>query len=71
MERTRESVLKDIQEHPERHMHDWKNLFACCLIGDTVVLEALVAHATYVPLGSNGGVRCDVLSGPCACGAWH
>lgn len=21
--------------------------------------------------GVNGGVRCDVYSGPCACGAWH
>lgn len=20
---------------------------------------------------TNGGVRCDLLSGPCACGAWH
>ena len=20
---------------------------------------------------TNGGVRCDVTSGPCACGAWH
>ena len=19
----------------------------------------------------NGGVRCDMLKGPCACGAWH
>jgi hypothetical protein len=19
----------------------------------------------------NGGVRCDVVKGPCACGAWH
>jgi hypothetical protein len=21
--------------------------------------------------GTNGGVRCDTNSGPCACGAWH
>jgi len=21
--------------------------------------------------GSNGGRGCDVLSGPCSCGAWH
>jgi len=20
---------------------------------------------------SNGGVECDVIEGPCACGAWH
>jgi hypothetical protein len=22
-------------------------------------------------VGSNGGVSCDVTSGPCSCGAWH
>lgn len=21
--------------------------------------------------GSNGGIHCDVSSGPCSCGAWH
>lgn len=21
--------------------------------------------------GTNGGVRCNVSSGPCSCGAWH
>lgn len=25
-------------------------------------------HRNY---GTNGGVRCDTLSGPCSCGAWH
>lgn len=23
------------------------------------------------PFGYNGGVACDALTGPCACGAWH
>lgn len=23
------------------------------------------------PFGRNGGVVCDVRTGPCACGAWH
>lgn len=22
-------------------------------------------------VGYNGGVKCDVTSGPCSCGAWH
>lgn len=34
-------------------------------------LRLMQAHQDYVNLGTNGGVKCDVVSGPCACGGWH
>lgn len=34
-------------------------------------LEVFDAHQRYVDLGTNGGVRCDVVRGACACGGWH
>jgi hypothetical protein len=33
-----------------------------------LVLEILEAHDVG---RTNGGRKCDVLAGPCACGAWH
>lgn len=63
--------LKDIKEHPELHRHDFPQLHACCMVGDAVDLELMEAHSRYVDLGTNGGQRCDVVSGPCGCGAWH
>lgn len=33
---------------------------------DTLKMQELEGR-----FGSNGGVGCDVLSGPCSCGAWH
>ncbi len=62
--------LAEILEHPERHRHDYSDLLACSTDGDAIDSEILDAHAT-VKLGRNGGVDCDVVSGPCACGAWH
>jgi hypothetical protein len=34
---------------------------------DTAKIEAAGRRSTK----TNGGVRCDVSSGPCSCGAWH
>lgn len=71
-ERTSQSVLQEIQDFPERHMHvDLSSLNSCCLIGGAIDLGLIDAHSQYVNMGSNGGIRCDVVSGPCACGAWH
>lgn len=71
-ERTHESVLQHIKDHPEQHRHDYPALVACCMVVDgTIDLLLMEAHGRYVSLGLNGGVRCDVNSGPCACGAWH
>ena len=63
--------LKDIQEHPENHRHAFGELSACCMVGGALDLSLMEAHSKYVDLGTNGGTRCDVVDGPCACGAWH
>ena len=71
MPRTREEVLEDIKQHPERHRHDLNGLTACYMIGGAVDISLMDVHSQYVDLGTNGGIRCDVVKGPCACGAWH
>ncbi|MHA1469123.1 MAG: hypothetical protein ACTSSP_01030 [Candidatus Asgardarchaeia archaeon] len=44
---------------------------ACCYVDGALDFGLVDAHSQYVDLGSNGGVRCDTIDGPCACGAWH
>jgi hypothetical protein len=68
---TREERLKDIREHPGRHRHDFGGLQRCCMIDGALDTGLMEAHERYANLGRNGGIRCDVVSGPCACGAWH
>ncbi len=69
--------LQHIQHHPEEHQHeDLAMLTACSLVaipGGGVAVDARLfeAHEEFAPLGTNGGVRCDVRKGPCSCGAWH
>ncbi|MFH1047286.1 MAG: hypothetical protein V1738_03190 [Patescibacteria group bacterium] len=67
--RTYESVLKDIEENPDNHCHDFGELSLCCLIDGVFEPSLMDAHQEL--FGSNGGQRCDVALGPCACGAWH
>ena len=69
--RTHNSVLNDIREHHERHRHAFDGLTACCFIGGAVDIALMDAHERYASCGTNGGVRCDVTEGPCACGGWH
>lgn len=66
-----EARLKDIKDHPERHRHDFGGLQVCCMVDGALDMMLMEAHGQYVDLGTNGGTRCDVTSGPCACGAWH
>lgn len=66
-----EAKLKDIAAHPENHKHTFQALQACCLIDGVLDMRVMDAHAEHADLGTNGGRRCDVVSGPCACGAWH
>ena len=66
-----EAKLKDIVAHPERHKHTFQTLQQCCMVDGALDLRVMEAHADHVDLGTNGGQRCDVVSGPCACGAWH
>ena len=68
---TFEERIADIKEHPERHRHDFTALQQCCMQDGALNLAIMDAHQLYASLGTNGGVRCDVTEGPCACGGWH
>lgn len=70
-ERTYESVLQDLKDHPEKHKHNWGDLAQCCMIGGALDITLMDLHSQLVDLGTNGGVRCDTIKGPCACGAFH
>ncbi|MFA6603838.1 MAG: hypothetical protein WCT10_03255 [Patescibacteria group bacterium] len=65
--------LREISERPEEHYcHDVAEFNACCMVGgnfDRMLAEAHLAR--YGNYGRNGGTACDVIEGPCACGAWH
>lgn len=67
----RNDRLHDVENRPDKHHHNFRGLTDCCSIKGIMDLELVDAHSTYASLGINGGVRCDVTSGPCACGAWH
>lgn len=68
---THDEKLKDIKEHPKNHRHTFNALQQCCMVDGVMHLDLIDAHGKYVDLGTNGGVKCDVTTGPCACGAWH
>lgn len=63
--------LQDISDNPNSHYHVLADLIDCCKINGAVDIELMDAHSKYVDLGTNGGTQCDVISGPCSCGAWH
>lgn len=67
----RETKLEDIRKNPRRHRHTYDGLVACCTIGGAISMQLVGAHQKHVDLGTNGGIRCDVTEGACACGAWH
>jgi hypothetical protein len=60
---------REIVSHPEKHRHDYNGLVACCMVDGALDTMLMQAHEGIY--GSNGGVKCDVSSGPCSCGAWH
>lgn len=66
---TIEEKEKDIKEHPENHRHTFEGLQSCCIVEDAVVLHLMDLHQGSVPQQNPGG--CDVIDGPCSCGAWH
>ena len=61
--------LRSIREHPEQHQHSFEALHTCCCIDGFMELSLMEAHRRLVPQRNPGG--CDVVSGPCSCGAWH
>lgn len=68
---TRDVRLLDIQAHPENHRHTIDELVACCTIKGVHDIGLMEAHGEFASVGVNGGINCDVTSGPCACGATH
>lgn len=68
---THDEKLENIKNEPHKHIHSFDELMDCCRIDDALNLSLIDAHSEYVNLGTNGGVKCDVTEGPCACGAWH
>ena len=49
---TRDERLKDIQDHPKKHHHDFDGLSACCVVDGAFDLQLMDAHPA---LGYNGG----------------
>jgi hypothetical protein len=66
-----EEKIKDIKENPSDHIHTFSQLQHCCIIDGALDLSVMDAHSEYINMGTNGGVKCDVTEGPCACGATH
>ncbi len=66
-----DSLLKEINEHPEKHQHTDRELFACCMIDGAFNPVIMDAHSTHPPGVTSNALKHDVISGPCACGAWH
>jgi len=65
-----EERLQDIRKNPDKHRHiDLNDLTRCCITDGAINTLLMEAHEGLT--GTNGGRGCDVLSGPCACGAWH
>ena len=67
---TYEEKLKDIKDHPYDHQHSFEALQKCCFLNGAMDLRLIDAHEDIIGR-TNGGVRCDIIDGPCACGAWH
>jgi hypothetical protein len=67
--RSLEDRRREIINNPEKHKHSYTELIACCAHEGAINSMLMQAHEGY--LGSNGGVNCDVVNGPCKCGAWH
>ncbi len=71
MTQTAVQILEDSQNHPENHLHNFNELISCCTVDGVLDISLFDTHAEHIGLGTNGGAKCDVLEGPCACGAWH
>lgn len=68
---TAQEKIQHIKNNPHLHEHDFQQLQSCCFVNGAIDLSVMEAHSQYVNMGTNGGQRCDVRRGPCACGAWH
>lgn len=67
---TLNELRDEILANPTSHRHAYQDLVRCCTTADGAVsLAHMDAHRAAVPARNPGG--CDVMEGPCACGAWH
>jgi hypothetical protein len=69
MREAADAIEADIRANPDRHRHTFDELKACCMVSGALCLSLMERHEGLC--GQNGGKKCDVLRGPCACGAWH
>lgn len=67
---TREELFADIADHPEKHRHSFEDLYRCSTVNGSLDCGVLIAHKS-VGIGEHAGVKCDVIEGPCSCGASH
>lgn len=65
----RSKALEDIKTRPENHKHTYRELINCCKLGGVIDVILMEAHVGLA--GKNNGLSCDVVEGPCGCGAWH
>ncbi len=65
----RPARIEDIRLNPSKHLHDFDGLFLCSTIDNAVDSYLVDLHMEC--FAAVGRPRCDVVDGPCACGAYH
>jgi hypothetical protein len=64
--RLTESLAQQIRKDTEKDLKEFSDR-----LKEQLDSSATIESKEQVGLGTNGGVKCDTQSGPCACGAWH
>lgn len=64
-----DELMKSVGGRPDNLDRSFEELVASATTEDGAIDLAALDDAPAV--GYNGGVKCDVTSGPCSCGAWH
>ena len=64
-----DELMKSLDARPDNLERSFEDLVALATTEDGAIDLSVFANAPAV--GYNGGVKCDVTSGPCSCGAWH
>jgi hypothetical protein len=65
-------MIDQLRHHPERHVHRFREeLEKCCKVNGQFAPVLLELHYIYSKIHNANNDPCDVLEGPCTCGAWH
>lgn len=68
-EKPEDPDISDIVEGP---LPSFSTLVERAMTEDGAIDLSKIDNSSSTKIGPvNGGIRCDVSSGPCACGAWH